>query len=264
MLHFVYEAMRALEKRKFAVAFSLLRKPFKEGLLIAAQMCVDESALFAKLKTNAANLLNRRELNEQRTRQLLRDAVSKACKGPTIVQADMIYDAVFDRKNALGLAGLFDKATHLITENRQIRTEDYNINFIFKNPLDNDVYAGETYQQIGVVLQFLALVQIDLYGRMTEISRHHRNWLLFTSLGTFEALYSSGSPRITRFIRSALGELLACAICDKRMRLLKVDAPRLFIAERIECSECGADQGFPFGWLLGKLEMNLFDDNGTV
>lgn len=260
MLHFVYEALRALEKRKFAVAFSLLRKPFKEGMLIAAQMCVDETTLFAKLKTDAANLLNRKELDEPRTRELLKDAISVACKGPTIVQADAIYDTVFDRKNAFGLAGLFDKATHLVTENSQIRTENYNINFIFKNPSDNDVYSGETYRQIALVLQFLALVQINLYGRMTEISRHHRNWLLFTSLGTFEALFGSGSAPITRFVRSALGDLFKCGICNERMRLLKKDAARFFIAERIECSKCGVDQGFPFGWLLGKLDMNIFDD----
>ncbi|MBK4215226.1 hypothetical protein JJJ17_04730 [Paracoccus caeni] len=263
LLHFVYEALRALEKRKFAVAFSLLRKPFKESLLIAAQICVDETALFAKLKSDAANLLNRRELDEQRTRQLLKDAISVACKGPCIVQADTVYDTVFDRKNALGLAGLFDKATHLITENSQIRTENYNINFIFKNPSDDDVYSGETYQQIAMVLQFLALMQINLYGRMTEISRHHRNWLLFTSLGTFEALFASGSAPITRFVRSAFGELLKCGLCEKRMRLLKTDAPRFFIAERIECSECGVDQGFPFGWLLSQFDINVFDEENA-
>lgn len=263
MLHFVYEALRALEKRKFAVAFSLLRKPFKEGMLIAAQMCADEDALFTKLKNDAANLLNRRDLDEGRTRHLLSDAIAVACKGPTLVQADVIYDAIFDRKNDGGLAGIFDKATHLITENRHIRTEDYNVNFIFKSPADNDVYAGETYRQIAMVLQFLALMQIELYGRMTEISRHHRNWLLFTSLGTFEALFGSGNARITRFVRSAFGEFLECAICGKHMRLRKADAPRLFIAERIECSECGVDQGFPFGWLLGKLDMTVFDDGGN-
>ncbi|MFD1882309.1 hypothetical protein [Paracoccus pacificus] len=260
LLHFVYEALRSLEKRKFAVALSLLRKPFKESMLIAAQMCVDETALFAKLKNDAANLLNRRELDEQRTRQLLRDAISVACKGPAVVHADLIYDAVFDRKNAFGLAGLFDQATHLVTENSQIRTENYNMNFIFKNPSDNDVYAGDTYRHIAMVLQFLALLQINLYGRMTEISRHHRNWLLFTSLGTFEALFKSGSANITRLVRSTFGDLLKCSICGERMRLLKTDAPRLFIAERIECSKCGVEQGFPFGWLLGKLDMNLFDD----
>ncbi len=33
LLHFTYEALKAFEKRKFSVAYSLLRKPFKENLI---------------------------------------------------------------------------------------------------------------------------------------------------------------------------------------------------------------------------------------
>ena len=65
MLHFIYEALRALEKRKFTVAFSLLRKPLKEGMLIIAQMCADEVAFFDKMKSDAKNLLNRRDLDKE-------------------------------------------------------------------------------------------------------------------------------------------------------------------------------------------------------
>ena len=50
----------------------------------------------------------------------------------------LVYDTVFDFQNDSGLARLFDKATHLVTEFRRNPTEDYNLNFIFKNPMDND------------------------------------------------------------------------------------------------------------------------------
>ncbi|MGN6210028.1 hypothetical protein [Asticcacaulis sp.] len=38
MLHFIYEGLIALEKRKFSVAFALLRKPFKEGMLLGRRL----------------------------------------------------------------------------------------------------------------------------------------------------------------------------------------------------------------------------------
>ena len=117
MLHFVYEALRALEKRKFTVAFSLLRKPFKEGLLIVAQMCADEVGFFDKMKTDAKNLLNRRELDEAGIKELLRRAIA-ACRGASFTNANALYDATFNFQNDLGLAGLFDKATHLVTDSR--------------------------------------------------------------------------------------------------------------------------------------------------
>lgn len=94
MLHFIYEALRCLEKRKFAVALSLLRKPFKEGMLIVAQMCADEEKFFDKLKTNAKNLLDKKELDESGKRNLLGAAIT-ASRGSSFTNADAVYDAVF-------------------------------------------------------------------------------------------------------------------------------------------------------------------------
>ena len=105
MLHFVYEALRALEKRKFTVALSLLRKPFKEGMLIVAQMCADEVAFFEKMKTDAKNLLNfPRDRGKAEIKDLLSSAIT-ASRGSSFTNADALYDAIFNFQNDLGLAG---------------------------------------------------------------------------------------------------------------------------------------------------------------
>ena len=161
MLHFIYEGLRALEKRKISVAFSLLRKPFKEGILIAAQVCADEEACFDTMKFDAKNLLNRRNLDETDIKEVLKTAI-KACRGASVVKEDAIYHAVFDRGNDLGLASLFDKSTHLVTEFSKIQNENYNLNFIFKDPRDNDVYEGGTYAIVAMFLLFMSLMQIEL------------------------------------------------------------------------------------------------------
>lgn len=259
MLHFIYEAIRALEKRKFTVAFSLLRKPLKEGILIAAQMCADEVAFFDKMKSNAKNLLNRRELNNASIKSLLESAI-RACRGTNFVKADVIYDAAFNRGNELGLAGLFDKATHLTTEFSQIQTENYNINFIFKNPEDNDIYQGGTYALLAKLLLFLHLMQIELYGRMREPSISYQNWMIFTSVGAYEALFSSGRSRMTAFVNRHFKDFLECPVCGHSLKIRKSEAARLFIGETIECRNCLTNQHFPFGWLLTKMDLNFFDE----
>ena len=258
MLHFVYEALRALEKRKFTVAFSLLRKPFKEGLLIVAQMCADEVGFFDKMKTDAKNLLNRRELDEAGIKELLRRAIA-ACRGASFTNANALYDATFNLQNDLGLAGLFDKATHLVTEFKRNQTEDYNLNFIFKNPQDDDIYSGGSYSQIAMLLLFIHAMQIELYGRMREPSKKYQNWMLFTSLGAFEALFTKGRSRMTDFVNREFSEFMQCPICQTQLRIKKSDAPRLFIGERLDCGHCHANQHFPFGWLLSKVDLDLFD-----
>jgi hypothetical protein len=259
MLHFIYEALRALEKRKFTVAFSLLRKPLKEGMLIVAQMCADEVTFFDKMKSDAKNLLNRRDLDEAGIKALL-DAAMKASRGCSFTNPDAVYDAVFNFQNDLGFAGLFDKATHLVTEFRRNQTEDYNLNFIFKNPMDDDIYAGGTYAQLAMLILFLHVMQIELYGRMRKPSKKYQNWMLFTSLGAYEALFTKGRSRMTNFVNSNFAEFMQCPVCEAQLRIKKVDAPRLFIGERLDCNQCLTNQHFPFGWLLNKVDLDLFDE----
>lgn len=221
-------------------------------------MCADERAFFDKLKTDTKNLLRRTELDEAGIKSLF-EATMTVTKGSSFTNPDAVYDAVFNFQNEAGFAGLFDKATHLVTEFRRNQTEDYNLNFIFKNPLDDDIYSGGTYSQLAMLLLFLHVMQIELYGRMREPSKKYQNWMLFTSLGTYEALFTKGRSRITNFVNSHFGEFMQCLVCNAQLRIKKSEAPRLFIAESIECDGCLTNQHFPFGWLLSKVDLDLFD-----
>lgn len=257
ILHFVYEALRCLEKRKFAVALTLLRKPLKEGMLIVAMMCADEVTFFDRMRNDAKNLLNRNHLDEQSIKDLLESAIT-ASRASSFADAELIYNTVFNFQNDLGLARLFDKATHLVTEFRRNLTEDYNLNFIFKNPMDDDVFSGGTYSHLAMLILFLHVMQIELYGRMREPSKKYQNWLLFTSLGAFEALFTKGRSKMTDFVNSNFKEFMRCSICDAQLRIKKADAPRLLIRERLDCQQCLAEQHFPVGWLLSKIDLDLF------
>lgn len=259
ILHFIYEGLKALEKRKFSVAFSLFRKPFKEGMLVAAQICGDEHAFFDKMKFDAKSILSRQDVQKENVINIIDKAILK-CKGTRYVNADIIYSITYDRGNILGLAGLFDKATHLVTDYSKIRTENYNMNFIFKNPNDNDIYSGGTYELLAKLLLFLNLMQIEIYGRMSQTSKKYQNWMMFTSLGSFEAIFGSGYPRICRFINRNFGEFLKCTVCEASMKVRKKDAARFYIAESIQCDVCNEVQHFPLEWILSKMDFDLFDE----
>lgn len=259
ILHFVYEALRCLEKRKFTVALSLLRKPLKEGILILAMMCADEVAFFDRMKNDAKNLLNRGQLDEQAIKDLLASAITSS-QASGFADAELIYDTVFNFQNDLGLACLFDKATHLVTEFRRNPTENYNLNFIFKNPMDDDIFSGGTYSHLAMLILFLHVMQIELYGRMREPSKQYQNWLLFTSLGAFEALFTKGRSKMTDFMNSNFKEFLRCPMCDAQLRIKKADALRLLIGERLDCQKCLTDHHFPVGWLLSKSDLDLFGE----
>lgn len=257
MLHFLYEGLRALEKRKFSVAFTLFRKPLREGIMLVAQMCADEEDFLDRLKSDAKNLVNRRRLNEQQLKAILESAIKRS-HSDSFTNADLIYEIVFNRGNALGLAPIFDRAAHLATEFSKIETENYNLNFIFKNPDDTDIYEGQTYSHLALLLLLLNFLQLDLYGRMRTSSSKYQNWIAFTSMGAYEALFSSKRPRMTRFINRHWKEFLTCPACAQPIKIKKVDAARFFIGERVDCSSCCTTQSFPVKWLFSKLDVDLF------
>ncbi|MGV0910409.1 hypothetical protein [Martelella sp. FOR1707] len=256
MLHFIYESLKSFEKRKFTVAYSLLRKPLKEGLLLLSFMCADEKLFFQTLKNDSKSLLNRKDLDESGKRRLISQALEKI-RVSSFTTPDYIYDTLFNFKNDSGMSQIFDKATHFVTEYKRNQTENYNINFIFKNPLDNDVFTGETYQQISTILLFIHTMQITLYERMASVSEKYTQWMIVTSIGAFEAIFLPGRPNMVNFVNSNFGQFMNCPHCGEQLRVQKRNAARFFISERMTCRNCGVDHHFPFGWLLSKMEVDI-------
>lgn len=255
MLHFLYEALISLEKRKFTVAFSLMRKPLKEGFILASWICADEAEFLENLKLDPAKTFDQGEISPEKKISLIEGAKGK-CKGSDFIASDQIYSIIYDRKNEYGLAPLFDKATHLVTRNPHIATEQLNINFIFKNPLDNDIYDN-IYADLAKILMFMNLIQIELYSRMGAVKEKYKNWLLLTSLGVYGAIFLKGRPPLLRFVNSTMKEFMNCPGCDTAFKIGKAEAPSFFIRETVTCRECGMEHHFPLGWLLSKVEWTL-------
>lgn len=255
LLHFVFEGLKALEKRKFTVALALFRKPFKEALFLIALMCADEENFFDKLKSGPRIHFDHATLAPDEKKSVLAASI-KRCRGARILNAERIYSLVYDRKNVAGLAPLFDKATHLVTRNAHIATEDYNLNFIFKNLMDNDLYTS-CYSEFSILLLFLHLMQIELYSRMRFSNDKYLQWMLFTSIGAYEALYVSKGQKITRFVNAHFKEFMICPACGDRIKLESRDAPRFLLAEFLTCGKCGYSHHFPVAWLLSKLDLKI-------
>jgi hypothetical protein len=168
MLHFIYEALRTLEKHKFTVSFALFRKPLKYSLLFATWLFADEDDFFARLEKSPADEFDERNISKERRVELLQSAIEEIDEA-RFFEAEHLYDMVFERANARGLAPYFDMASHLVTRNRGIRTDRLNFNFIFKNPADTDAYEG-IYHPLAYVLMYLFLLMVNTMGRMTTIS----------------------------------------------------------------------------------------------
>lgn len=259
MLHFIYGGLIALEKRKFSVAFNLFRKPFKEGLLLVSWMCGDEKDFLAKLKSDPRTSFDPVNVGPVRRKEILTAAASQT-KCEHLVSVDHLDSVIFNRKYDLGLASLFDKSTHYITKNNDIATENYNINMIFKNPEDNDVYEG-CYLDIAYTLFFLHMIQIEIYSRMDKAKKKYISWLIYTSMAMLEVLFKPGKSLILQQTNRDFGRFFLCPNCETPFKVRKSEAARFFLKEIVACRECGMAHHFPFGWLLSKLDIDFRKDD---
>jgi hypothetical protein len=248
ILNFIYEGLRALEKRKVTVSFALFRKPLKYGLLLASWLYADEDDFFAKMEKSPADEMNDRKVPEERRIELLEKSIA-AIGEAEFFDATYLHGLVFDRANAAGFASYFDMATHYITTHRAMRTDPLNFNFIFKNPDDNDTYEG-IYFPLGYVLMYLLLLEMKTMSRMGAASESYVSWATATMMGSFEALFREGETPYVKALDDALGPLLRCLFCKQQMRVARENAPRLLMAGRIVCPGCGQDQEFPLFWLM--------------
>jgi len=249
LLHFVYEGLVALEKRKYTVAFALLRKPLKYNLMFATWVFADENDFFDRLRKAPAEMLTEGHANFSKARrlELLQNAISQLPISE-FLDAEVIYQAVYERRNHKGLAPYFDMATHLATSFEGIKTDSMNLNFTFKDPNDTEGYEG-VYFPIAYLLVYLILLQLEIIGRMTAVAESYKGWLITAMFGTMGSLFEMGSEVVGQ-MNQELREFLKCGVCGSELVVTQDNAPRFFMSELIDCPKCGIEQQFPLFWLM--------------
>ena len=256
--NFIYEALIALEKRKFVVALALLRKPLKENLLYLTIMLVDDEAFFNGLENSPARSFGHPGIQDTHRRDYFRRAKAMIPFGD-FVDPEMLHDIIFDVGFDNGLAPLFDKATHLVTGRSQIATEDLNLNFIFKNPADNDIYQT-IYKQLSYILLYAMLLEIELFKKAGFEVDRLANWFSLTGLGSYSGLFGRGACSVCNSMNRLLKPFLTCPHCDNPVRIRKSEAARFFTSHKLFCRNCNHEHDFPLFWLLAKSKWSISDD----
>ena len=160
-----------------------------------------------------------------------------------------------------GMAKYFDLSTHYITHHHHLtETENYNINFIFKDPADTDIYEF-IYEPLARSLMFLNMVQMELYRRMeSETIPGHFNWVVLTSLAMYQAIFVPGPCGLGRTFNAIFSKCLACKRCGNPVRILKADIPRLCVLDEWVCKKCKTSHKIPLTQIVYRLETNAFDE----
>lgn len=257
-LNFVYEGLIALSKRKFTVGLALLRKPFKENLLHIAWMLADTDEYFEKFEADPAKFMESRRTDSALRAKVMSRALENCILSDSF-DTTVIERLIYEKNDPSGLAMLFDKATHLVTGARALRTEPMNLNFIFKDPRDNDIFES-AYSSIALVLMYSFAIFASELEKVAPLDKQYVRRRLLNAFMVYQSLFIRGAPTLYRVLERHLGDLLKCSVCKAVLKARKSQIPRLLVAERLLCRSCSADVDIPILWLMAQGEWGAEDE----
>jgi hypothetical protein len=130
MLHCFYEALETSRKGKLSVSFMLIRKPLQESLFLLESIVADRHSFADRITSDPLQLRSQKaggvEAHTKRIQRVL-DVLGESQR----FDAEYLARLRYDKEASDGFDGICNKAMHLFTEHKAIRTEPSNINFIF-------------------------------------------------------------------------------------------------------------------------------------
>lgn len=166
-LHFVYEAMECSRKGKLPVAFSLLRKPLCENLLVIELIAADPKGFSERFQTEVSSLYPRDAEREKPHDERIREAL-EAVKAETAFDPAYVEQLRYTRASEDSFAGLFDKAIHLVTGFSAIATEPMNLNFVYSDASAMLTQWSYIYSRLPYLMAYTYQICECIFARFIE------------------------------------------------------------------------------------------------
>ncbi|MFZ0943437.1 MAG: hypothetical protein WB930_12630 [Syntrophobacteraceae bacterium] len=255
MLHFLYEALSCFEKRKFSVAYSLLRKPLKENLLFLSWLLGNKDDFLERFAANNYQTLN--GVGKDKQIEILAAAIQRLATAEAF-DASLIRDIIYSKSDSSGFEPIWQRATHLITSQGELlKTEDYTINFIFESS-SFDHYFDLLYSKLPYLLIFVTQVTIECFNLILKVNEKTFSHLVITTMGCYEALFLRGRAQpIARLLNKSLEPFLKCIHCGAPLRIDRRNAPALYLDEHMRCKSCGLVSQIPLYWLFCVAKVSI-------
>lgn len=247
---YVFEALRASKAGKLSVTYTLLRKPFKDNLLMLEWMLVSPSEFLTRFfSQNSEHPFIIQKIPPSKKQSIIRAAADTTCMSHE-EHASYLYRIRYDKKCAYGLEPVWQKAAHLVTNFTGMATDPLNFNFIYSD-LDAKVSQWELiYYQVPLLLHHTVEVVEQLLGHMIEIPggmdlsqmRRSIGFLLWTdsmapSAETRENLLTTAADAIASLD-------LVCPDCRTRVNLGVRNLRRFYYHASIRCGRCKTEVQF--------------------
>lgn len=240
-LHFIYESLKSSRKGKLTVAYALLRKPLKENLFYMEWLLSrpgDFLERFEEENPNRFKLPHPDGQTESEHIAIIREALENTKTG-LWMHPEFIHELRFKKNSPISLEPLWQKANHLVTTFKYMKTEECNLNFVFSNSDAHYSQWSEYYQFVPILLFHAVEVVEALLKRFARREDEETDIMpLRTVAGMM--LYLENPP------------------WESDMSVAISDFGAMLEEAKLSCPECGAEFQFY------HKNISLFYDSGSL
>ncbi len=160
ILHCIYEALISSKKGKLNITYMLIRKPIQESLYLLESMIIDETALGKSMADNPLELrpsITMKKFKIEGHEERINIVLNKL--GLTsLFSSSYLANLRYNKRCEDNFDGICNQAMHLFTGDDAIRTDKFNINFIFSDYNSKLTQWAYLYSRLPYILLYLYYV----------------------------------------------------------------------------------------------------------
>lgn len=243
-INFIFESLYCAKRGKMTVAYALLRKPFTDELLILEQLFGDRTDFIKRF----FHIGNPDEYDPSNfkidKKQIIKKAIGKLSNN-FFFQEDLIYDLRYNKSSEAGLNGISNQALHIVTKDKNYKTAEQNLNFVFSQKDDMNNYF-ENYYFIVPQLLFYSVSIIDSIvfdilkdddNKALKIVKEFRRLIGFLLFTEFSKLSTKAKNK--KIFKAICNELeFTCDNCKHINKMERADLELFFEIESFICTNC--------------------------
>lgn len=154
-LHYIFEALEAARKGKISVAYTLLRKPLQDNLMVLESIIENEDQFTERLSATPPKF-NRGDDLASHTARIA--ATLDKIGYSNAFDAEYLTQLRYDKSCEDSFDGFCNKATHLITSKSIIKTGAYSLNFIFPTSHSLHQQWAFLFSRLPYILTYTAAI----------------------------------------------------------------------------------------------------------
>lgn len=243
-VNFIFEAISCAQRGKLTVAYALLRKPFTDELLLLEQILNDPDDFIERFFHSGNPKHYDPSSKKTDKKELIKNAVNNL-NPKLIFRPDLIYNLRYNKETPGGLSGITNQALHIVTNDKNYKTLNQNLNFVFSNKEDIDRYFEHFYHFVPYLLLYTSSV-IDsivfkfLQDEKNQNLKYIKSFKRFIGIAKWTEFIAPNMDPSTDKIYDALIKKFKfeCEKCEKKVDLQKIDFDLFFHTETFLCPKC--------------------------